>query len=73
MLEEEFFKEFGLRVKIYRLKCNYTQAQLGEIINMSEHRVSQIENGKCNLTLKTINKLSSALNIQSKKLFDFDE
>ena len=73
MSEEEFFKEFGLRVKIYRLKCSFTQAHLGELVNMSEHRISQIENGKCNITLKTINKLSLALNIPSKKLFDFDE
>lgn len=73
MLEEKFFKEFGLKVKIHRLKCNFTQAHLGELVNMSEHRISQIENGKCNITLKTIYKLSSALNIQPKKFFDFEE
>ena len=49
-----------------------TQAQLGEMINISEHRISQIENGKCNITLKTINKISNALNIPAVKLFTFD-
>ena len=73
MLDNIFLKEFGLRLKIYRMKRNLTQAQLGELINVSEHRLSQIENGKCNITLKTVNKISNALNIPSVKLFQFEE
>ncbi len=73
MLEDEFLKEFGFKLKLYRLKRNYTQAQLGEMVEISEHRISQIENGKCNLTLKTVNKIANALDINSVKLFTFDE
>lgn len=73
MLEDEFLKEFGFKLKLYRLKRNYTQAQLGEMVDISEHRISQIENGKCNLTLKTVNKIANALDINSAKLFMFDE
>ena len=73
MQNEEFLKEFGLRVKFYRIKRGLTQAQIGEFVEMSEHRVSQIENGKCNLTLKTVNKLSEALGVVSAKLFDFSD
>ncbi len=73
MLEDEFLKEFGFKLKLYRLKRNYTQAQLGEMVEISEHRISQIENGKCNLTLKTVNKIANALDINSAKLFTFDE
>ncbi len=73
MLEDEFLKEFGFKLKLYRLKRNYTQAQLGEMVDISEHRISQIENGKCNLTLKTVNKIANALDISSAKLFMFDE
>lgn len=73
MLEDEFLKEFGFKLKLYRLKRNYTQAQLGEMVEISEHRISQIENGKCNLTLKTVNKIANALDINSAKLFMFDE
>ena len=73
MLDEEFFKEFGFRLKLYRLKRDYTQAQLGEMVDISEHRISQIENGKCNLTLKTINRLSNALETPALKFFDFYE
>ena len=73
MLDDDFLKEFGFRLKLYRLKRNYTQAQLGEMVEISEHRLSQIENGKCNLTLKTVNRLSYALKIPVLKLFNFEE
>lgn len=72
MQDEVFLKEFGIRLKLYRLKNNFTQAQLGDMVEISEHRISQIENGKCNLTLKTVNRLSNALEIPCFKLFNFE-
>ena len=72
MLDSVFLKEFGVRLKLFRIKQDLTQAQLGEMINISEHRISQIENGKCNITLKTVNKISNALNIQAVKFFLFE-
>ena len=69
MLDSEFLVGFGFNVKMYRLKSGLTQAELGEIVNMTEHRISQIECGKCYLTLNTVNKLSNALNILPKRLF----
>ncbi len=72
MLDSIFLKEFGVRLKLFRIKQDLTQAQLGEMINISEHRISQIENGKCNITLKTVNKISNALNIQVVKFFLFE-
>lgn len=73
MKDNEFLKEFGLRLKLSRLKQQITQAQLGEMVDISEHRISQIENGKCNITLKTVNRLASALNVPSAIFFNFDE
>ena len=72
MQDDEFLKEFGIRLKFYRIKRNFTQAKLGEMVDISEHRISQIENGKCNLTLRTVNKISNALGINSERLFAFD-
>lgn len=72
MLDEDFLKEFGFRLKLYRMRAKLTQATLGEMIDISEHRISQIENGKCNVTLKTVNKIVDALNIQASKLFLFE-
>jgi DNA-binding XRE family transcriptional regulator len=72
MKDDVFLKEFGFRMKYYRIKCSLTQAQLGEKVDMSEHRISQIENGRCNVTLKTVNRISEALNILAVNLFNFE-
>lgn len=73
MLDEDFLKKFGLKMKMYRLKKGITQAELEEMVEISEHRLSEIERGKCNITLKTVNKISSALEINAVKLFNFHD
>ena len=71
MPEQEFLKEFGFRLKMSRMKRGFTQAQLGEMVEISEHRISQIENGKCNITLKSVSKIFDALGISFEKWFNF--
>lgn len=73
MLDEKFLKSFGFNLKMCRLKRVLTQAELGEKIDISEHRLSEIERGKCNITLKTVNKIANALNIASIRFFDFKD
>ena len=72
MLDNDFFREFGINLKMYRLKSGLTQAELGDKVEISEHRISEIERGRCNLTLKTVNKISNALNVSVMKLFNFE-
>ena len=55
-----------------RMKQGITQAQLGEMVNISEHRISQIENGKCNITLKSVNRLLNALEIDASVFCKFN-
>ena len=73
MSEKEFLTGFGLQLKLYRLKAGLTQADLGEMVDISEHRLSEIERGKCNLTLKTVYKIANALHTETFKFFKFDE
>ena len=73
MLDEEFLKKFGFKFKMYRIKKGLTQAELEEMVEISEHRLSEIERGKCNITLKTVNKISTALGINAVKLFNFQD
>lgn len=73
MVDEDFLKEFGFRLKINRMRAKLTQAELSELVDISEHRISQIEGGKCNLTLKTVNRIATALNIPANKLFLFED
>lgn len=73
MFDEDFLKNFGFNLKMFRLKAGLTQAELGERVDISEHRLSDIERGRCNLTLKTVNRLANALSIQAIKFFDFKD
>ena len=63
MLDEDFLKEFGFQLKLYRLKRDYTQAQLGEMVEISEHRISQIENGKNSVTEQVIKSICREFNV----------
>ena len=47
--------------KELRKKKHLTQSQLADKLGMEKGQISKIENGKFNLTLATINKITSAL------------
>ena len=68
MSYEEFIKLIGFNIKIYRLKRNLTQFQLAEMINVNEKYIGKIESGKQNITLKTLHKLLTALNVEYKDI-----
>ena len=72
MDEKIFLKKFGMNLKIERIKKGYTQEVLAEIVNMHEKHIGKIETGNQNVTLKTINKLADALEINALKFFNFD-
>ena len=71
MLYEDFLKELGFRLKMRRIQMGFTQAQLGEKVKISENRISEIESGRTNLTLKSINKIFNTLNIEFLDFFKF--
>ena len=67
----ELCKNIGLSVKYYRQRLNLTQLMLSEILNMDIHYISDIERGKKNITLRTLCKLASALQVEPKDFFIF--
>ncbi len=73
MTFEEYLKRTGLRIKYYRMLRNLTQAAIAENLGVEESYVSQIENGKRNITMKTLYNIASALNVEPVKLFDFED
>lgn len=70
---DEFVKNFGFQLKIIRMKKGITQAALAEILGCQENHISNIETGKVNVTLKTINKIANALSVKEFKFFDFED
>lgn len=71
MLYKDFAKNFGIKIKYFRLLRGITQEELSERIEMSTRYVSDIENGKVNVTLKTINKIAESLSIEGWELLKF--
>ena len=73
-------KEFGLNVKKIRESKGLTQLDLATTMNnidsasfIDKTTISRIENARTNVTLTTIIKLSLALGVDAKNLFDFDK
>lgn len=62
----------GKRIKEIRTKKGMTQEELAEITGMGERNLSKIECGVNFVSAETLSKLSDALSIDPKVLFDFN-
>ena len=65
-------KQLGKRIKELRQQRQLTQAQLSEMIDISERNFSKLECGLTFLTADTLEKLAKALGVTAKELFDFE-
>ncbi|GAB6110249.1 helix-turn-helix domain-containing protein [Desulfomicrobium salsuginis] len=62
---------FGKRIRGLRRAKELTQEQLAEIAGISLQNMGEIERGKGNPTLVTVEKLSAALDEDLSSIFDF--
>ena len=51
MDEQKILENFGIKFKLYRTKLKMTQDDIVNITNFSKSYISNVENGKCNLSL----------------------
>ena len=70
MRDEDLLNRIGLNIRVERTIKQLTQAQLAEIIDVHEKYVGKIETGKQNVTVKTLNKIAKALNIDIIRLLE---
>lgn len=73
-MKEEYWErymKFGLNVVYYRKKKRWSQSQLAEAANIDRTYVSAIELGKVGPSFDVLFKLSDALGVTTKQLFDF--
>ena len=63
---------FGRKIKEFRKKFNYTQAQLAEIVGVDNKHISCIESGKNFPSADLISRLALAFSIEVKDLFEFN-
>lgn len=67
--ESELRKSIGKKIKIARVRANYTQEQLAEKLSLSTRYISQLERGIAFGSAKTITSVCKALNINADFLF----
>lgn len=65
------YQKFGLNVVYYRKAKRLTQLQLAEMVDIDRSHISAIELGNVGVSMDVIFRLSDALGIAPKELFDF--
>ncbi|BCG60448.1 helix-turn-helix domain-containing protein [Paenibacillus sp. URB8-2] len=65
-----FYKEVGQNIRFYRKLRNFTQEQLGERTNFDQSYVGKIERGEINVSLETIEKIASSLDVLPNNFFE---
>lgn len=68
----EILQAFGRNVQSLRLKRGLTQSELATICDYEKTTISRIENGRSNVTLKTMYILSEALDVSLSELMMLD-
>jgi transcriptional regulator with XRE-family HTH domain len=71
--EEKFIKRFGENIQKLRKDKGLTQEDFSAKTDIPRTQLGRIERGQVNTTLKTMLRISKALNIDVRKLFDFEE
>ena len=63
----------GTRIRILREARNMTQQDLADLCNFDKADMSKIESGKANPTIKTLLRISQALEMKFSDLFQFED
>ena len=69
--EQEYIKFLGVRIRQLREEKNISQQVLADICNVPKSTIGRLERGEVNPTVKTLLKISIALNIEFINLFLF--
>ncbi len=71
MKNENTIKKLGHKVRITRTDRGFSQEKLAEIADLNRSFVGLLERGKTNITIKNLEQIANALDIDIKNLFDF--
>lgn len=72
MTDKELIKQTGKRIRSLRKEQNLTQLDLSVKADIPENSLQRIETGRINITVSTLLKISTALEIDFFKLFVFE-
>ncbi|MDO5436961.1 MAG: helix-turn-helix transcriptional regulator [bacterium] len=71
MKNENTIKKLGYKVRIVRVDKGYSQETLAEKANLNRSFVGLLERGETNITVKNLESIANALEVNIKELFDF--
>lgn len=66
-------KKFGMKVKLERIKMNFSQEKLAELSDLSQNSIGAIERGESSPTLDTIGAIAKAFGISICELVDVEK
>lgn len=69
--EETFITNLGIRIRQLREKKNISQQDLANDCGIPKVQIGRIERAEINTTIRTIIKISNALDIQPNELLNF--
>jgi transcriptional regulator with XRE-family HTH domain len=69
--EEAFIINLGIYIRQLREQRNMSQQDLANDCNISKSQIARIEVAKINTTIRTLIKISNALEVEPKELFNF--
>ena len=69
--EKEFVRKLGENIVSIRKAKGIKQKELSDLLDMDDGSLRRIESGRTNPTTSTLYRISIALEIEPKELFDF--
>ena len=72
MDEENFFKMFGRQVKQFRKQKGWSQLEMALELQIHPNKLSNIECGRRNPTLRSVYRIANTLKIKVNQLFEFE-
>lgn len=71
--EEYYYKNIGKKIRQYRLKLNYTQEGLSQLLGLNEKYIGHVERFERRISNKILASLLDTLKIQPSDFFDFED
>ena len=64
-------EKLGQKIRIERMKRKMSQEKLAELAELNRNFIGMVEKGESNITVKNLENISKAFNMEIKELFNF--
>lgn len=71
VMNEQTIQKLGLKIRVERQKKRISQEKLAELADLNRNFIGMIERGETNVTVKNLENIANALELDIKELFNF--